>query len=122
MIGWFQVSHRQPDRRLGGARSGHAGPRRRAGRHRARRGRRSRCRRKRTLSRTGEPHVLHLFSVVIGAWLCVMMYGTYVWNLCLAYYRVLGIGMIASDPRRRGALLAGSGQARNVGSRWRRSC
>ena len=34
-----------------------------------------------------------LFSVVIGAWLCVMMYGSYVWNLCLAYYRVLGISM-----------------------------
>ena len=34
-----------------------------------------------------------LFSVMTGAWLCVMMYGTYIWNLCLAYYRVLGIGM-----------------------------
>ena len=34
-----------------------------------------------------------VFRVVIGAWLCVMMCGTYVWNLCLAYYRVLGIGM-----------------------------
>ena len=34
-----------------------------------------------------------LFAVVIGLWLCVMIYGSYVWNLCLAYYRVLGIGM-----------------------------
>jgi hypothetical protein len=34
-----------------------------------------------------------LFSVMIGAWLCVMIYGSYVWNFCLAYYRVLGILM-----------------------------
>ena len=50
-----------------------------------------------------------LFSVVIGLWLCVMIYGSYVWNLCLAYYRVLGIGMTLLILVV-GALLAGSGQ------------
>ena len=34
-----------------------------------------------------------LFSIVIGMWLCIMMYGTYIWNLCLAHYRFLGIAM-----------------------------
>ena len=48
----------------------------------------------RSLSRSAERTFFVLFSFVIGTWLCVMMYGTYVWNLCLAYYRLLGIGMI----------------------------
>jgi hypothetical protein len=34
-----------------------------------------------------------LFSVVVASWLCAMMCGTYVWTLCLAYYRVLGFGI-----------------------------
>jgi hypothetical protein len=49
--------------------------------------------RKPTLSRPAVSTFFVVFSLVIGAWLCIMMYGTYVWNLCLAYYRVLGIGM-----------------------------
>ena len=49
--------------------------------------------RKRTLSRSAESTFFILFSLVISAWLCIMIYGSYVWNLCLAYYRVLGIAM-----------------------------
>jgi hypothetical protein len=49
--------------------------------------------RKPTLSRRAVSTFFVVFSLVIGAWLSIMMYGTYVWNLCLAYYRVLGIGM-----------------------------
>jgi hypothetical protein len=46
-----------------------------------------------TLSRPAASTFFALFSLVIGAWLCIMMYGSYVWNLCLAYYRLLGIAM-----------------------------
>ncbi len=49
--------------------------------------------RKRSLSPSAGRVFFVLFSLVIGTWLCVMMYGTYIWNLCLAYYRVLGIAM-----------------------------
>jgi len=49
--------------------------------------------RKRSLSPAAGRIFFVLFSLVIGTWLCVMMYGTYIWNLCLAYYRVLGIAM-----------------------------
>jgi hypothetical protein len=49
--------------------------------------------RKQTLSRSAVNTFFVLFSLVIGAWLCIMMYGSYVWNLCLAHYRVLGILM-----------------------------
>jgi hypothetical protein len=48
---------------------------------------------KQSLSRAGGRAFFILFSIVIGMWLCVMMCGTYIWTLCLAYYRVLGIGM-----------------------------
>jgi hypothetical protein len=49
--------------------------------------------RKQSLSRAAGRSFFILFSVIIGTWLCVMIYGTYLWSLCLAYYRVLGIGM-----------------------------
>jgi len=34
-----------------------------------------------------------LFSGVTGLWLCVMIYGTYIWCLSLPYYRTLGVMM-----------------------------
>jgi hypothetical protein len=46
-----------------------------------------------TVSRQAIRTFFVLFSLVIGGWLCIMMYGSYIWNLCLAYYRVLGISM-----------------------------
>jgi hypothetical protein len=49
--------------------------------------------RKPTLSPPAVRTFFVLFSLVIGAWLCIMMYGSYIWNLCLAYYRVLGISI-----------------------------
>ena len=49
--------------------------------------------RKQALSRAAGHAFFALFSLVVGMWLCVMMYGTYLWILCLAYYRVLGILM-----------------------------
>jgi hypothetical protein len=33
------------------------------------------------------------FGCVLGAWLAVMLYGTYVWNLAMPFYRPLGIIM-----------------------------
>lgn len=47
--------------------------------------------RKQVLSRSAASTFFVLFSLVIGVWLCVMMYGSYIWNLTLAHYRVLGI-------------------------------
>jgi hypothetical protein len=47
---------------------------------------------KRSLSRAAGRTFFILFSFVIATWLCVMMFGTYIWILCLAYYRVLGVG------------------------------
>ena len=94
MIGMVSGGHRQPDRRLAGSGPGHAGPRRRAGRRsRSPRPPVSMPFRGRLLSRSAGRTFFVLFSIVIGTWLCVMMYGTYIWNLCLAYYRVLGIAM-----------------------------
>jgi hypothetical protein len=49
--------------------------------------------RKQILSRSAMNTFFVLFSLIISGWLCIMMYGSYVWNLCLAYYRVLGILM-----------------------------
>src|SRR5262249_14265116 len=34
------------------------------------------------------------FGCVLGSWLAVMLYGSYVWNLAMPYYRPLGIVMI----------------------------
>ncbi len=48
---------------------------------------------KHSLSRAAGHTFFVVFSVVIGVWLCAMMFGAYIWTLCLAYYRVLGIGM-----------------------------
>jgi hypothetical protein len=48
---------------------------------------------KQALSRAAGRTFFMLFSIVIGAWLCIMMFGSYIWILSLAYYRVLGIGM-----------------------------
>jgi hypothetical protein len=49
--------------------------------------------RKQSLSRAAGHTFFVLFSLAVGTWLCVMLYGTYVWNLCFAYYRALGITM-----------------------------
>ncbi len=49
---------------------------------------------KEALSRAAGRTFFTLFSVVTAAWLCLMICGTYVWTLCLAYYRVLGAGML----------------------------
>ncbi len=48
---------------------------------------------KHSLSRAAGRTFFILFSVVIGMWLCVMIFGAYIWTLCLAYYRGLGIAM-----------------------------
>ncbi len=47
----------------------------------------------RSISPAARRTFFFLFSTVIATWLCVMMVGSYVWTICLAYYRVLGIGV-----------------------------
>jgi hypothetical protein len=46
-----------------------------------------------SLSRSAGRTFFVLFSLVSTTWLCVMIYGTYIWNLCFASYRLLGIVM-----------------------------
>ena len=50
--------------------------------------------RRQVLSRPAVSAFFAFFSIVIGLWLCAMMYGSYICTLCLAYYRVLGVAMI----------------------------
>ncbi|MFI5456678.1 MAG: hypothetical protein ACHRXM_14615 [Isosphaerales bacterium] len=47
----------------------------------------------RLLSRSVRRAFLVLFSGVTGLWLCVMIYGAYIWTLSLSYYRMLGVVM-----------------------------
>ena len=46
-----------------------------------------------SLSRSAGRTFFTMFSIVISTWLCVMLYGTYIWNLCFASYRLLGVAM-----------------------------
>ena len=47
----------------------------------------------RTLHVTSRRAFFIAFGCVLGAWLAVMLYGTYVWNLAMPFYRPLGIIM-----------------------------
>jgi hypothetical protein len=47
----------------------------------------------RTLTRANGRVFFVLFSAIVGVWLSAILYGTYIWTLCLPYYRMIGVIM-----------------------------
>ena len=93
LIGWFQVALAMPGRRHSRPRFEPGFPGRGAGRLDRRHGRLPRISLDATPVPIRAPRFFVSFSGVTGLWLCVMIYGAYLWCLTLPYYRTLGVMM-----------------------------